>query len=102
MNLKVDILNYKGEEDRYDENLDVYVEFEGKKYVGSFFTYTNIQSLISKNKRTGEFLNGRYLWGSDMILIEEITPELVYKVVKELIEDGSFFYAFSLIQEDEN
>lgn len=101
MNVEIEILNYKGEEDRYDENLDVFVTYQNKQYVGSFFTYKNIESLIAKNKEWGECLNGRYFWASDMILIEEITPELVREVVVEMINDGTFFTAFSYIPEDE-
>ncbi|SMC84243.1 hypothetical protein [Moheibacter sediminis] len=101
MNVEIEIFNYKGEEDRYDENLDVFVTYQNKKYVGSFFTYKNIESLIAKNKEWGELLNGRYFWASDMILVEEITPELIRKVIVEMINDESFFKAFSYIPDDE-
>ena len=55
-----------------NDNTDVIVTLEDKsRWIASFFSYSNIISLVNKNKLTGECLGGKYLWASDMILADE-------------------------------
>ncbi len=49
----------EGEWDLEDDNSDVIVTIEnGEKWVASFFTYRNIQTLREKNKASGECMSG--------------------------------------------
>lgn len=80
-----------------DDNTDVVVEKDGKKYVASFFTYKNVESLTRKNRKTGENLSGKYFWGSDMILIDSCSRADIEKVIDDLIKDGLFESVFDLI-----
>ena len=53
----------EGEWNIEDDNTDVIVTFSDRsKWIASFFTYKNIQTLIEKNKQTDENLNGAYFW----------------------------------------
>lgn len=79
-----------------DENIDVEVIFEsGAFYVATFFTPENIRGLMEKNQRTGECLGGLYLWASDMIIVERLTPDAVSRTVADLLASGEFESAFS-------
>jgi hypothetical protein len=79
-----------------DDNTDVIVTFDdGAVYVASFFTYENIEKLRRKNTRTGECLGGKYLWASDMILIDKVDKKSIEQVIADLLRDGSFDTVFS-------
>jgi len=81
----------EGEWDIHNDNTDVIVEFDDStRWVASFFTYSNISKLVEKNKRTGECLNGKYFWGSDMILVDEVSRESIEEVIKHLINEQEF------------
>ena len=78
-----------------DDNVDVIVTLSnGKRFVGSFFTYDNIRTLTEKNRRTGELLRGKYFWASDLILIDRVDRESIEAVIEDLIREGSFDTAF--------
>lgn len=84
-----------------DDNTDVIViDLSGKKWIASFFTYSNILSLAEKNKGTGECLGGAYFWASDVILIDEVTRSRIESVVLDLIERGEFESAFNLVDDE--
>lgn len=86
-----------------DDNTDVIVSFEdGRKYVATFFTYKNIQTLIDKNKKTGECMNGKYFWASDMILIDECSRSRIEKLIFHLIEKEEFEMIFKEITAENN
>lgn len=79
----------------YDDNTDVIVTFkDGTRWVASFFTYQNIQTLVEKNKQTGECMFGKYFWSSDMILVDECSRERIEEVVKGLLDNGEFEAVF--------
>jgi hypothetical protein len=85
----------EGEWDIHNDNTDVIVEFDnGDRWVASFFTYSNIAKLVEKNRTTGECLNGKYFWASDMILVDEVSRERIEEGTKHLINEGEFEYIF--------
>ena len=69
-----------------------------KKYVATFFTYDNVRTLTEKNKKTGELLNGKYFWASDMILVDRIDRDTIEKVIDDVIKENSFDQLFKLIE----
>jgi len=50
----------------------------------------NIQTLAEKNRQTGECLNGKYFWGSGMLLVDECSRSRVEEVIEHLIKEGDF------------
>lgn len=87
-----------GEWDIHNCNTDVIVEFDYKKrWVASFFTYSDISKLVEKNKTTGECLNGKYFWSSDMILVDEVSRDRIQEVIQSLINEGKFEGIFKII-----
>ncbi|MCY9698218.1 hypothetical protein [Paenibacillus alginolyticus] len=82
--------------DAEDTNTDVIVVFPDRtKWIASFFTYKNIQTLREKNVHTGECMNGAYYWSSDMVLIDISSRERIEQVVENLIENDSFNTVFT-------
>lgn len=78
-----------------DDNVDVFVYFaDGRRYVATFFTLANLQSIMLKHRATGECAGGLYLWASDMIVVERIDRETVERTVADLIQSGEFEKAF--------
>ncbi|HET8627853.1 MAG TPA: hypothetical protein VFL91_10560 [Thermomicrobiales bacterium] len=79
----------------HDGNTDVTVTFaDGTPWFHTFFTYANVATLTEKNKRTGEYVSGRYFWATDMILVDEASRERIEEVVAHLIETRTFASVF--------
>jgi hypothetical protein len=79
-----------------DENSDVIITFEdGSRWVATFFSYTHINTLVEKNRRTGECMSGKYFWASDMILVDEVSRARIEEVVRYLIEINEFGQIFT-------
>ncbi len=86
----------EGEWNVEDDNLDVIVTFSDRsKWIASFFTYKNIQTLREKNAKTDECMKGAYLWSSDMVLIDIASRERIYEVIDYLIENDKFESVFT-------
>lgn len=82
--------------DFHNDNTDVIVEFEdGTRWGATFFTYGNITKLVEKNKATGECLNGKYFWSSDMLLVDEISRKSIEEIIQHLIRQGEFYNIFT-------
>lgn len=93
----------EGEWNYEDDNTDVIVtSSDNKRYVATFFTYQNIESLRKKNNRTGECSNGKYFWASDMILIEECSRKSIENIIEHLIKEDEFYQTFREIKADNN
>lgn len=72
--------------DHFDCNSDVIFELsDGSKWEATFFTYKNIETLRKKNQISGECLNGIYFCATDMILISEMSDEIIQEVLCEMI-----------------
>lgn len=85
----------EGEWDIHDDKTDVIVTFEDcSKWVASFFSYKNIQTLAEKNRQTGECLYGKYFWASDMLLVYECSRNRIEEVIEHLIKEGDFERVF--------
>lgn len=78
-----------------NDNSDIIVTFEdGTRNVASFFTYQNIEFLRQKNKRTGECLDGRFFWASDMLIVDKINRKEVEEIINHLLSENEFEYIF--------
>ena len=78
-----------GSIDRYDCNSDVIFELnDGSKWEATFFTYKNIETLRKKNQLSGECLNGTYFCATEMILVSEMSEEVIRAVLKVMLLSG--------------
>ena len=81
--------------DQSGGNTDVIVLLtDGHTYTASFFTYDFIEQVRNSNKQSGDFLNGRYFWGKNMVLVEECSPDVINPVVIDIIDEGEFNEVF--------
>ncbi|OKP86007.1 hypothetical protein A3844_14730 [Paenibacillus helianthi] len=85
-----------GSWDCKDDNSDVIVVFPDRsKWIASFFTYQNIETLRQKNIQTGECMSGTYYWSSDMVLIDIISRERIEQLIDHLIKHGNLQSVFN-------
>ena len=88
-----------------NDNTDVIVTLEDRSRWGAtFFSYSNIISLVNKNKLTGECLSGKYFWASDMVLADEVSRERIEEIVEYLVirEPLEFQSIFTKLEEETN
>jgi hypothetical protein len=82
--------------DARDDNVDVFVYFaDGRKYVATFFTLQNVQSIMARHRETGESAGGRYFWAADAIIVDRLDAKTIETVVADLLMSGEFEVAFS-------
>lgn len=81
-----------------NDNSDVIVTLKDKsQFIASFFTYQNISFLVKRYEKSGESLNGKYFFASDMILIKRLNRTEIENVIKDLLIDLSFESVFRKI-----
>jgi hypothetical protein len=78
------------------DNVDVEVTLgNGSRFGATFFTVNNVERLFQRNRETGECASGIYLWAANMILVQELTMEVMEKTVADLLDNEEFYSAFS-------
>lgn len=72
-----------------DDNVDIEVVLNnGKRYSGTIVTLKNIQSVMEKDKVTGEFGNGLYFGGcKDLVIVESLDFDIIEKLVRSVYDD---------------
>jgi len=76
-------------------NTDVLVTLNnGKKYIASFFSYNYVEAIKNEHERNGEYLNGKYFWDKNMVLVRDCSIKTVEQVVNEVIDEGDFLEVF--------
>jgi hypothetical protein len=83
--------------DEDDEGTEGRIGVQTVKYVASFFTYDNIHELHGQYVKTGEFLNGKYFYARNMVLIDNCSLENIRTVIDNLVEAGEFREVFRRI-----
>ena len=84
-----EVLESQDSTDRFDSNSDVVFELnDGSRWGATFFTYQNIETLRKKNQRSGECLNGSYFCAEAMILVSEMSEEVIGAVLQEMLSSG--------------
>lgn len=81
--------------DPSDDNTDVLVTLDdASRWAATFVTYQNVETLRRKNAQTGECLAGRYMWASNLIVVDETSRRAIEAVVADLRATGEFESAF--------
>jgi len=81
-----------------NSNTDVVIELNsGEKYIASFLTYQNIESLRKENFKSGDFLHGKYFWTKNIVLIDNCSKKSISNVVQFLSDNGDFSEVFKKI-----
>lgn len=82
--------------DSQDDNVDVEVVFpNGERYVATFFTLKNLETIMNRHAQSGECNYGKYLWAADMVIVRELTTEAIRETVAYMILERELESAFS-------
>lgn len=91
-----EVLVLNGIQDAIDDNVDVEVRFtDGRRFSATFITVANVKALLRRFQDTGECAHGSYFWAADMIVVPELSLDLVCRTVADLIEQEHFEQAFA-------
>jgi hypothetical protein len=90
-----------GEWDPADSVTDAIVTLaDGSRWIAACCAFAHLATLRATCAETGENLGGRYLWASDLILVEDTRRATIEAVVRDLIARGDFASAFGQLEED--
>lgn len=85
--------------DPNNDSTDVIVTLEdGSRWGATFVAYQYVQTRAEQNKRTGECLWGKYLWVSEMILVDEVSRSSIKEVIQHLFTTGEFTRVFRTLE----
>ena len=83
-----------------DDATDVVVSFpDGSRWVATFCAFAHVEVLRRNCAASGECLGGKYLWGSDLILVDDTSRASITAVVADLVAAGDVPSAFSEMTE---
>ena len=74
---------------------------DGTRWVASFCAFAHVATLRANCASNGECLGGRYLWASDLILVDDTSRASIDAVVRDLLATGEFRSASSEIAQEE-
>ncbi len=80
---------------RTDDNVDVSIVFDdGSRFTATFFTLKNIQGILKRYEISGECVNGLYFYSTNMIIVNELSEQVIASSVRDLIENNEFEHIF--------
>ncbi len=74
---------------------------DGTRWVASFCSYAHVETLRVRFAATGDCLGGRYLWLSDLILVEDTSRATIEAVIRDLLATDYFRSAFDQCPPDD-
>jgi hypothetical protein len=78
------------------DNIDVFVFLEGDvRYSATFYTIKNIVKIIYYYKTTHECSDGLYFLATNMIILKDLSSEMITETIKSLMASGGFYSAFA-------
>lgn len=85
-------------EDPEDAHVDVVVTFpDATTWIADFYTFKCLESIREDYRVKGYGLDGAYWAASKVVLVDRVTRERIEQIVDELIEKGTFSYAFEYL-----
>jgi hypothetical protein len=92
-----------GEWDPSDDVTDAVVTLaDGTRWVASFCTFAHLATPRANCAASGECLGGKYLWASDLILVDDTSRPSLEAVVRDLLAHGELRSAFSEADDDDD
>jgi hypothetical protein len=91
-----------GEWDPADDVTDAVVTLgDGSRWIASFCAFAHVATLRRRCAESGDNLAGRYLWASDLILVEDTGRPTLEAVVRDLLARGDLPSAFGRMEDDD-
>ncbi|MGE3545883.1 MAG: hypothetical protein AB7L28_18260 [Kofleriaceae bacterium] len=72
----------------------VYFE-DGRAFVGTFFTLSNVKQLMDHWSMTAECAAGRYFWAADAIAVRRLDEPTIRSAIEDLVGTGALERALS-------
>lgn len=95
--LPISIAFLSAVENTTDDNVDVEVVLSnGEVRTATFFTVSNILSLMKLYQETGECLDGLFFWSKEMIIVKDLEYETVRRTIWELVKSGEYRHAMGV------
>ena len=89
-----------GEWDPADSVTDAIVTLaDGSRWIAACCAFAHVATLRATCAETGENLGGRYLWASDLILVEDTRRGTIEAVVRDLLTRGELASAFGELED---
>jgi len=86
-----------------DDVTDAIVTLEdGTRWIGTFCAFGHVDRLRANCAVSGECLGGKYLWASDLILIDDTSRPSIEVVLRDLVVSGEYRSALSEVLEPES
>src|SRR5262245_4166270 len=67
---------------------------DGSRWFATFCSYSYVETLREKWAATGECLRGRYLWMSNLVLVDDTSRATTEAVIRDMLTTGEFRRAF--------
>ena len=84
-----------GEWDPADAVTDVVATLaDGSRWIAAFCAFAHLPTLRRACAESGENLGGRYLWASDLVLVDDTSRATIEAVVADLVANGDLASAF--------
>ena len=74
---------------------------DGSRWSGTFCAFAHVDQLRANWAASGECLGGKYLWVSDLILIDDTSRASIEAVVRDLLASGELLSALSQVAADD-
>lgn len=75
---------------------------DGTRWVGTFCAFAHLAQLRANCEASGECLGGKYLWASDLILIDDTSRPSIEAVLGDLVASGEYRSALSEVSETDS
>ena len=88
--------------DTIDDNVDVEIRLKtGQRFFATFFTIQNVRTLMHNWEKSGEDNRGQHFWAADMIIVKELTEQVIDETIQYLYENAELESVFSWVWMDE-
>ena len=86
-----------------DGNVEVRVNFpDGRSYSLTFFTIQNLKTQMQNCRETGECASGLFFRAEEMVVVETLTNEVIFKAIRDLVETNEIEIAARDISRSNN
>jgi hypothetical protein len=73
---------------------------DGSRWIGTFCAFAHVAQLRATCAESGECLRGKYLWASDLVLVDDTSRPSIEAVVRDLLATGDLRSALSPVEDD--
>ena len=74
---------------------------DGTRRYATFMTLDGIAKIMSRWQATGECLNGRYFYCTDLVIIDNVGFHAMADIVRDLIDTGDIEHACGLLSSED-